>query len=156
METKDWILLLVPILANGTIFAVVGRILDRKYNNIQKKDTRSQIIIDEFLNETAKAKRYYIEFKLTVTNEDNSRNIQELVTGFMNHLQEMYIECETNPVVLEDYREYVDNLFKCYQGLRALILNSSKGSQEQNNAIYHSLDEEITRCFSLIEKMTCS
>lgn len=51
MNTKDWILLTVPIISNGILIFVFQAIIKRKFDKIQNVDNRKKVIVENFLEQ---------------------------------------------------------------------------------------------------------
>ena len=49
METKDWIVMLVPIVCNGIMLAIYNRMLDRYFTEKNEKRLKMQAIIDNYM-----------------------------------------------------------------------------------------------------------
>lgn len=50
MNTKDWILLITPIIANGVIVFIAQQLLRRRFNRLESIDKRKKEITEKFLN----------------------------------------------------------------------------------------------------------
>ena len=54
METKDWIVMLVPIVCNGIMLAIYNRMLDRYFTEKNEKRLKMQAIIDRQRDDSLK------------------------------------------------------------------------------------------------------
>ncbi len=155
MESKDWIFLLVPIIANGILLFVFQKIISAKFDRSAKKSELNLNVLAVF--------RDYIVAAITAMN-----NMQVALNQGGDASEEMNIyvdkvgkvcECySTYKVILSSYKnevtQLVDSLNVCIN-----IINNRRGAfkQEEVDSLIENLntnakilDKLCKKCYNLV------
>ena len=124
METKDWIILIVPIIANGIIIFILEKIFERKRII---KNTKYEYVsvmrrkIDTALSLHAKAA------KLAIVNA-NEFNIDNAVLQYLDSCLDVYYYYGQNKIIFKTLDNHMNNL-------AVLIDEYSNCAKEPNNGL---------------------
>lgn len=122
METKDWILLLVPIFCNGVIIFILQKIFEKRQITRSIKFEYVSFLrkkIDISLELHAKATR--------LANEGNNENgtvINETIQQYINSTLDVYYYYIQNKIVFKSFKNHMEQM-------AALVLELTKCSQQK-------------------------
>ena len=121
MQTKDWILLLVPIFCNGRIIFILQKIFENRQITRTIKSEYASLLrqkIDLSLELHAKATRLANE-----ENEENGEIINETIKQYVNSTLDVYYYYVQNKIVFETFESHMEHM-------ATLILELTKCSQQ--------------------------
>lgn len=108
MMTKDWISLIVPILANGVIIFIFQKIVSRKIDNINKREDLRNDVVKRFWNKLQDINDFFIEMNIEARRQPDSinDNLLRLEVLFLD-LIKYY---DTNQFDLKIFKESFEDL----------------------------------------------
>lgn len=147
MESKDWILLLVPIFCNGIIIFILQKIFEKRQITRTIKFEYASILrqkIDLSLELHAKATRLSNE-----GNEENGTIVNETIQQYVNSTLDVYYYYVQNKIVFEAFDNHIEHI-------AALIMELTKCShQKEINLMEFSIIFNKIRDELMILKKEC-
>lgn len=140
MESKDWILLLVPILCNGIIIFILQKIFEKRQITRTIKFEYASLLrqkIDLSLELHAKATR--------LTNEGNEGNgtiVNETIQQYVNSTLDVYYYYVQNKIVFESFDNHMEHI-------AALVMELTKCSHQKEinlmefSIIFNKIRDEL-------------
>ena len=147
MESKDWILLLVPIFCNGIIIFILQKIFEKRQITRTIKSEYASILrqkIDLSLALHAKATRLSNE-----GNEENGTIVNETIQQYVNGTLDVYYYYVQNKIVFEAFDNHMEHI-------AALVMELTKCShQKEINLMEFSIIFNKIRDELMILKKEC-
>ena len=147
MESKDWILLLVPIFCNGIIIFILQKIFEKRQITRTIKSEYASILrqkIDLSLELHAKATRLSNE-----GNEENGTIVNETIQQYVNGTLDVYYYYVQNKIVFEAFDNHMEHI-------AALVMELTKCShQKEINLMEFSIIFNKIRDELMILKKEC-
>lgn len=140
MGTKDWILLLVPILCNGVIIFILQKIFEKKQITRTIKFEYASVLrqkIDLSLELHAKATRLANE-----GNNENDNIINETIQQYVNSTLDFYYYYVQNKIVFKSFEKHMEQV-------AVLVLDITKCSHQKEinsvkiNLIFNKIRDEL-------------
>ncbi|MBE6816018.1 MAG: hypothetical protein E7522_11300 [Ruminococcaceae bacterium] len=160
METKDWIIMLVPILINGVFLFVFQQVMTQKIKKTEKKTDYRQGVLTEFLS---LMQSVYDNIKnIAWALKPNSDDFAEHWNSFVLQIQNINSFYNTHKPTLSSLEKPYE---KCIEGYKRLDWILSKYVAENNgseifraqvseefSAVYYELEELLKKCLSECEE----
>lgn len=126
METKDWIIMLVPIVINGICMFVFQQILVHKFKKMEKKIIYRQEILREFL---VLLQEFYEKF-IAIRNveQPSSQNDIDLSTAWniaTEQIQKVIIYHDTHQAALISIEKIYNSCINKYQRMIDVLRNET-------------------------------
>lgn len=140
MGTKDWILLLVPILCNGVIIFILQKIFEKKQITRTIKFEYASLLrqkIDLSLELHAKATRLANE-----GNNENDNIINETIQQYVNSTLDVYYYYVQNKIVFKSFEKHMEQV-------AVLVLDITKCSHQKEvnlvefSSIFNKIRDEL-------------
>lgn len=140
MSTKDWILLLIPVLCNGLIIFALQKIFEKRQITRTIKFEYASILrqkIDTSLELHAKATR--------LANEENNENdylINDTIQKYVNSTLDIYYYYIQNKMVFKSFERHMERV-------AALVLELTKCSQQEEinlekfSSVFNQIRDEL-------------
>lgn len=116
METKDWIIMFVPIVVNGVGLFVFQQLIMHKFKQIEKKTNYRQEILKEFLH---LLKEFYETFRvIRNTGESTSQKKMDFATSWnlaTEHIQKVLIYYDSHKATLNSLEKTHNKCIDKYQ-----------------------------------------
>lgn len=127
METKDWILLTVPIISNGILLAIFSKIVDNKVKKINKRQDLRDLIIKEYWTKFQKLNEVFI--KSNINAMKNPETVHESIEKIQNLVLEIVTYYDTNEFDLKvlskmqsDFQKLWDDFMNTYNQHANILL----------------------------------
>lgn len=126
MSTKDWILLLVPVLLNGVVVFLLQRIFERKQLTLTKKYEYVSVMqqkVDNALTSFTKA--------IQAVGNDSVQIIW--LNQFMSDYSDVYYYYQQNQILFKQLKPHMDELIKLHKQIESnqpKIKNAEPGYEE--------------------------
>lgn len=108
METKDWVLLLVPIFCNGLIIFILQKIFERRQITRNIKFEYASFLrqkIDLSLEIHAKATRL-----LNEGNNENEKVILEILQQYIDSISDVYYYYVQNKIIFKSFDNHMERM----------------------------------------------
>lgn len=139
METKDWILLLLPIFCNGIIIFILQKIFERRQFIKNIKYEYASILrqkIDLSLELHAKATR--LNNEVNVNQSDN----QIIIPQYVNSVLDVYYYYIQNKVIFKKFNNNMENIGTLV--LKLIECNKQKGINSMEfSVLFNRIRDEL-------------
>lgn len=138
METKDWIVMLVPIAINGICLFIFQQILKRKFSRMEKKTEYRQVVLREFLQIL---KTFYEKFWV-IRNSDQKvscggADFSESWNAAAGQIRDVLMYHDTHKTALSSMEEIYENCIHQYQ----VLIDTLRDGTIPHEGVYQLTDE---------------
>lgn len=144
MSTKDWILLLVPVLLNGVVVFLLQRIFERKQLALNKKYEYVSVMQQKVDNALASF------IKVIQTTGNDSVQISWL-NQFISDYSEVHYYYQQNQVLFKHLKNHMDELIKAHEQLQKDQLKI--GNTEHNLETKIHMESLYRRIYELLQSI---
>lgn len=144
MSTKDWILLLVPILCNGLIVFLLQKTFERRQLVLTEKYKYVSVMQQKVDNALA------LFIKVTQTTGDDSVQISWL-NQFISNYCEVYYYYQQNQTLFKTLKNHMDELSKTHEQIQSeqLRMENNRHSLEAR----HHMESLFRRIYELLQSI---
>ena len=138
METKDWIVLLVPIVINGICLFIFQQMINRRIKRMEMKTDYRHEILKGFL--TILQDTYQIYNKLIRAKPESVSGIDDFANIWNStheQMQSMVVYFNTHRAVLINLEDYYDSCVDEFHGLIDIL---SEGVSPDDQDFYYSVE----------------
>lgn len=157
METKDWIIMLVPILVNGIILFIFQKLWEVKIEKKKNIDSKKQAVRNDFKDIAMKAKKQFLDYQIALRQLKLDDNPFELMDDFIITLDEISRFCVCYETILIEEKPVVHEIYKDFTDFARFLNNQLEGDDclpEEEIDIYvnykmNCIDENFTKLVDL-------
>lgn len=152
METKDWILLIVPIVFDGLLLFCIQRIIDGKFKKIEEVRNRRNRTEEKFYSVFEIVKENFVKMCSTMRSQASGDEIENSMNTFCNSLNVLYGVCQSNNYVLEKHSTIVKEIMQKYADM-IIYIKIHFGDKQEINTYATQKAGEIEKCLQELDKL---
>lgn len=147
METKDWILLIVPIICDGFVFFLLQKLISNRFDRINKKDDLRDSAVVGFWKKLQELNDLFITTNLKVSS--GNQNILYGLETLRNKIFEIVQYYDTNNFDLKIFSKEYECWKASWDSFATMLVSipnepyPNKIEQRLGNALQHVKDNTI-------------
>jgi len=131
MSQKDWLMLLVPIIANGIIIFVLQQWVSRKIEHINKRDALRDNVFKTFWEQSQAYNLFIV--KMIKEGRDNPHTLINNIYKLKDLTAEMIAYYDSNPSDLKVVSSEFDKLTASWDNLAKSVSDTFGGASQTQN-----------------------
>jgi hypothetical protein len=143
MSTKDWLLLIVPIVCNGVVLFVLQRLFEKRQLAIIEKYKYVSIMQQKVDNALSL-------FTKVLQNTGNDSEQIYSINQFVNSYCDVFYYYQQNMNLLKPLEKYMNELVKAHEQLEQIMKNNDGIS---NPEISFEIEESLRKIFGLLQSI---
>jgi len=143
MSTKDWILLITPILGNGIIVFLLQKQFEKRQLAMNEKYT----YVSAMRNKIDKALETFVKMLQSAGNE--TLQIM-LVNQYVQDYSDVFYYYQQNEGLMKPLKKYMDKMLEIHKDVQQ---KTSKSDEKQGDKNLRDIESDFREIYELLQKM---